>query len=56
MVCYGVPDISNLKQWAALHIPFEYQDFMDPNLLDREDEIARRLGGPKQSLSSHFTI
>ncbi len=43
MICYGVPDIPNRKQWAQLGIPFEYQDFMDPNLLDREEEIAHRI-------------
>ncbi len=43
MACYGVPDITNRKQWAELDVPFEYQDFMDPNLLDREEEVARRI-------------
>ncbi len=43
MVYYGIPDISNPEQWAALQIPFEYQDFMAPDLLDREEEIARRV-------------
>ncbi len=41
MVFYGVPDIPHLDQWVRLGIPFEYQDFMDPDLLDRPAELAR---------------
>ncbi len=40
---YGVPDIPNLNLWKELDIPFEYQDFMLPDLLDRAGEVTRRI-------------
>ncbi|MCD8364668.1 MAG: sugar phosphate isomerase/epimerase [Clostridiales bacterium] len=43
MKYYGIPDVERLEEWTALGIPFEYNDFMYPALLDREDEIERRI-------------
>ncbi len=43
MVCYGVPDIPHLTGWTELGIPFEYQDFIDPDLLDRKEALSQRI-------------
>ncbi len=40
---YGVPDIRHIASWEKMGIPFEYQDFADPNLLDREERVRKRL-------------
>lgn len=34
MKYYGIPDLERVQQWAALEIPFEYNDFMWPQVLE----------------------
>lgn len=43
MVFYGVPDLEHLETWELLGIPFEYQDFMWPHILEDAGEIRRRV-------------
>ncbi len=43
MLFYGIPEFHRLREWAALDIPFEYNDFMWPWILDDEAEIRRRI-------------
>lgn len=40
---HGIPDIEHLEEWTALNIPFEYNDFMLPGILDRKEETERRI-------------
>ncbi len=42
---YGIPNFDRLQEWTALQIPFEYNDFMFPKLLDNEEERERRIRG-----------
>lgn len=39
----GIPDLEHLEEWTALGVPFEYDDFMYPEILDQEDEVERRI-------------
>ena len=40
---YGIPDLEHLKEWTALGIPFEYDDFMLPGILDDKEEMEKRI-------------
>lgn len=40
---HGIPDLEHLEEWIALNIPFEYNDFMLPGVLDNEKEVKRRI-------------
>lgn len=40
---HGIPDLEHLEEWAALNIPFEYNDFMLPGILDQKEETKRRI-------------
>ncbi|MDO4545207.1 MAG: TIM barrel protein, partial [Bacillota bacterium] len=40
---HGIPDIERLRQWEELQIPFEYNDFLLPKILDDEEEKERRV-------------
>lgn len=40
---YGIPDLQHLEEWTALKIPFEYDDFMLPGILDQKEETERRI-------------
>ncbi len=40
---HGIPDLEHLEEWAALDIPFEYNDFMLPGILDQREETERRI-------------
>ena len=43
MKYYGIPDLEHVQQWAALEIPFEYNDFMWPQVLEDPQEVQRRI-------------
>lgn len=43
MKYWGIPDVEHLDEWTALDIPFEYNDFMWPQVLDDPSEIRRRV-------------
>lgn len=40
---YGIPEFHRLQEWSALGIPFEYNDFMWPWILDDEAEVRKRI-------------
>ena len=40
---HGIPDLEHLKEWTALGIPFEYDDFMLPGILDDKEEMEKRI-------------
>lgn len=40
---YGIPEFHRLREWSELGIPFEYNDFMWPWILDDEAEVRRRI-------------
>ncbi|MGN1179966.1 MAG: sugar phosphate isomerase/epimerase family protein [Suilimivivens sp.] len=40
---HGIPDLEHLEEWAEFNIPFEYNDFMLPGILDQHEEIKRRI-------------
>lgn len=40
---HGIPNIEHLEEWCALDIPFEYNDFILPGVLDQKEEIERRI-------------
>ncbi|MCD8347275.1 MAG: sugar phosphate isomerase/epimerase [Lachnospiraceae bacterium] len=40
---YGIPDLGHLEEWTALGVPFEYDDFMLPGILEQPDEVDRRV-------------
>lgn len=40
---YGIPEYHRIEEWASLNIPFEYNDFMWPWLLDDSTELQRRI-------------
>ncbi len=40
---HGIPEFQRLNEWAALNIPFEYNDFMWPWILDDQAEVRRRV-------------
>ncbi|MCD8156921.1 MAG: sugar phosphate isomerase/epimerase [Clostridiales bacterium] len=39
----GIPDPEHLEEWTRLGVPFEYDDFMYPRILDQKDETERRI-------------
>lgn len=39
----SILDIEHLDDWLALNLPFEYNDFMNPFLLEDHTEIKRRI-------------
>ncbi|MCD7981046.1 MAG: sugar phosphate isomerase/epimerase [Clostridiales bacterium] len=39
----GIPDLEHLEEWTELGVPFEYDDFMYPGILDQEGEVERRV-------------
>ncbi|MCD8218651.1 MAG: sugar phosphate isomerase/epimerase [Clostridiales bacterium] len=39
----GIPDLEHLEEWTELGIPFEYDDFMYPGMLDQKEETERRI-------------
>lgn len=43
MKYYGIPDLEHVQQWAAMGIPFEYNDFMWPQVLEDPQEVQRRI-------------
>lgn len=43
MKYYGIPDLEHVQQWDALEIPFEYNDFMWPQVLEDPQEVQRRI-------------
>lgn len=43
MKFHGIPDLEHLEEWDALKIPFEYNDFMLPGILDQKEETERRI-------------
>ncbi len=43
MQYYGVPVFEEISQWEALEIPYEYQDFMLPDLLDDRQRLEERV-------------
>lgn len=43
MIYHGIPDIDHLEEWAECNIPFEYNDFMLPGILDQQREVERRI-------------
>ena len=43
MKCSGIPDLKHLDEWTELGIPFEYNDFMYPGIMDRKNEVERRV-------------
>ncbi|MDO5425276.1 MAG: TIM barrel protein [Eubacteriales bacterium] len=45
MKYHGIPDFERLEEWAAMDIPFEYNDFMLPGILDQKAEVERRIDG-----------
>lgn len=40
---HGIPDLEHFEEWTALEIPFEYNDFMMPGILDQKEETERRI-------------
>ncbi len=40
---HGIPDIKHLEEWEQLKIPFEYNDFMLPGMLERKEEVHWRI-------------
>lgn len=48
MIYRGIPDIRHLEEWTELKIPFEYNDFMLPGILEQKHELKERI---KQYLS-----
>lgn len=48
MTYRGIPDIGRLEEWTELKIPFEYNDFMLPGILEHKNELQERI---KQYLS-----
>ena len=45
MIYHGIPDLEHLEEWAECKIPFEYDDFMFPDILDQQKETERRKEG-----------
>ncbi len=45
MIYYGVPRMQCLEEWVSLDVPFEYQDFMLPDVLDCPEETDRLVKG-----------
>lgn len=43
MKFYGIPDLGHAQEWASLEIPFEYNDFMWPQVLEDPQEVKRRI-------------
>lgn len=43
MKYHGIPDTKHLEEWTELKIPFEYNDFMLPRVLDQKEETERRI-------------
>ena len=43
MIYHGIPDLEHLEEWAECKIPFEYDDFMFPDILDQQKETERRI-------------
>ncbi len=40
---HGIPDLEHLEEWTELKIPFEYNDFMLPGILEQKEETERRI-------------
>ncbi|MCD8326510.1 MAG: sugar phosphate isomerase/epimerase [Lachnospiraceae bacterium] len=43
MIYSGIPDLEHLEEWTALGVPFEYDDFMYPGILEQKEEVDRRV-------------
>ncbi len=43
MKYHGIPNLEHLEEWTVLDIPFEYNDFMFPKILDQPKEAKRRI-------------
>lgn len=43
MKYYGIPDVGHLDEWTALEIPFEYDDFMLPMILENPGAVDERI-------------
>ncbi len=43
MLYKAIPNIEQLEKWVELGVPFEYNDFMSPLMLDNKAEVKKRI-------------
>lgn len=54
MIYHGIPDLEHLEEWLALGVPFEYDDFMLPHVLEdpaKVRELIRAYSEPRRDRS-----